>query len=139
VSAPDSSIRILLNRRKLREAAVDRRRVLVLAISTRDSRSTNTAEALSPYLFGKDRVSLVTQMQACSAGNLLLEPIFGGVVDIALDGTMEDYPGVLDSVQESLKVLQEKYYKSQCHGCLHDWSNLWNRQRTVTIDPSTTM
>jgi hypothetical protein len=108
VIAPNSSIRILSIRRQLREAAVGRRRVLALAISTRDSQSTYTAEALFPYLFGKDRVSVVTQMEACSAGKLLLEPIFGGVVDIALDGSMEDYPGVLDAVQESLNVLQEQ-------------------------------
>jgi hypothetical protein len=72
--------------------------VLASTISTQDSQSTYTAKALYPYLFGNDCVSVVTQMEACSAGKLLLEPIFGGVVDIALDGTKEDYPGVLDAV-----------------------------------------
>jgi hypothetical protein len=111
VVSEDTTIKILGRRLQLQQQsfkAVGRKQVLALSISTADSKSTKTAAELHPFLFAKDRVSVVTQFEECSAGKLQLQPIFGGVIDVQLTGKSGDYEGVLEAVHESMDILEEQ-------------------------------
>jgi hypothetical protein len=109
VVAEHTTVKILGRRLQQQSSkAFGRKRVLALTISTTDSNSTKTAAELHPFLFAKDRVSVVTQFEDCSAGKLQLQPLFGGVIDVQLSGKKGDYEDVLEAVYESMDILEDQ-------------------------------
>jgi hypothetical protein len=109
VLAPNTSIRLCAHRQlqPQTDKAVGRRRVLVVSMSTPTARSTYAAAELYPFVFGRDQPSLVTQFEACSGGMLLLEPIFGGVVDVLL--SKNDYANELSAANEALQIMETTF------------------------------
>jgi hypothetical protein len=84
-------------------AAIGRRRVLALSLSTSDSRPRFNASTLYPFLFSGELPSMMKQFESCSAGQLQFEPIFGGTMDIALPKSMRHYQNkALVAVDEAL-------------------------------------
>jgi hypothetical protein len=83
--------------------------ILAFVISASDVRNSDTAETIYPYLFGEG-VTLQTQYESCSGERLLVEPSFGGVVDIQLSATADSYNPrsaafeAMDIFEEQMKI-----------------------------------
>jgi hypothetical protein len=105
---------VIKNRRDLqigrnsKSSKVTNRKVLALTISTTDSTNRFTPDTLYPYLFGDDKISMQSQFQACSAGQFMISPVFGGVVDILLSGPLSTYTP-RDATFAAMDIFEKQY------------------------------
>lgn len=81
-------------------------KVLAFVISATDVQNSYTSETLYPYLFGQG-VTMQRQYESCSGENLILEPHFGGAVDVQLSGSIDTY-NPRSAVFEAMDVFEEQ-------------------------------
>ena len=93
----DTDNRLLSSTQKTATAqpSIGVRQVTMVRISTSDATPKPTGEELQEILFGTSRklLSVQAQIQACSAGQLILEPSpsLGGVVEVQLDQSLDHF------------------------------------------------
>ena len=72
------------------DAAIGEKSILVLRVSTKDSEPHFPANEIYSYLFDDHDISLRTQYEQCSFGQLHIEPTQHGVLDVAVDKSMKE-------------------------------------------------